>query len=89
MSEPRPPTFLERRNYRRRRAGDAARLLPVLGLFVFILPLFWGDGRDRPLTSEVGLYLFAAWGVLVLIAAWLSRRLMRGRDTPDPKSPGM
>ena len=69
----RPPVFLERARYRRRRLGDAARLLPVLGAALFAFPLLWGAHR-----TVGGLaYVFGAWGVLILLAVLISRLLSR------------
>lgn len=70
--------FLERRSYRRRRLMDAARLLPVLGASLFMIPLLWQDAAvpvadgevDRGVTtSGAYLYIFLAWGILIACAA--------------------
>lgn len=76
MSAPGEPPFLERRSYRRRRLSDAARLLPVLGTVLFLLPVLWAAGPGGT-TARSGLYLFGSWFVLILIAAALSRPLTR------------
>lgn len=66
--------FLERQTYRRRRLIDAVKLVPVLGLVVFVLPLLWsGTGS----TSRGLLYLFIGWGALIILMAILSRRVSR------------
>ncbi|GLS87193.1 hypothetical protein GCM10010873_21670 [Cypionkella aquatica] len=44
MRGPRAPLFLARAVYRQRRWRDAARLLPIFGLFLLLLPLLWGEG---------------------------------------------
>ncbi len=82
------PLFLERRSYRRRRLRDAARLLPLLGAFLLLLPLLWsGDGGgDGAGTARDGLYLFAVWCGLVLVCAVLSVGL--SRDGDDAESGG-
>ncbi|ETX14106.1 hypothetical protein OCH239_05545 [Roseivivax halodurans JCM 10272] len=80
MSErPEPPprsaplVFLERRSYRRRRMRDAARLLPVLGLFAWAIPLLWPQGEDgSPSVSGALIYVFTVWVVLVAVGAVLS-----------------
>ena len=78
MRSPRGPVFLERHGYRRRRLMDAARLLPWIGGLVFLRPLLWASGDDTPPGTGVGgLYLFGAWGVLILAAALLARPLSR------------
>ncbi len=77
MKRARAPLFLERRSYRRRRLGDAARLLPVFGVILILLPLMWSPdatGAAR-LTAWEGVYLFAVWGALIVVAAILSRAL--------------
>ena len=82
MSDETPPVFLDRRSYRRRRLGDAARMLPVLGVVLFLLPAL-GVGAERPTGQIVG--LFAAWGALIVLSAGLSRTLTRGAaEEPDP-----
>ncbi|MFM2389743.1 MAG: hypothetical protein RLZZ437_1298 [Pseudomonadota bacterium] len=87
MRVPRNQVFLGRRSYRLRRLGDAARLLPVLGLILFLLPLFWSPetaGRPR-LTAWDGVYLFAIWLGLIVLSAIVSRKLARIAPQPDPK----
>ena len=75
---PRTPIFLERATYRRRRAMDAARLLPVLGVVLFAVPLLW-NGSDGGLSmARAGLYLFSVWAILLVLAALLARRLGSG-----------
>ena len=83
MREPVEPLFLARRTYRRRRLMDALRLLPWLGAFLFALPLLWRD----PTTAHGLLYLFAGWGVLIVLSFALARALSRDPGS-DPGSPG-
>jgi hypothetical protein len=73
--------FLPRPEYRRRRLVDAARLLPVFGGFLILLPILWapGDGQVRA-TAWDGIYLFAIWAVLVGLAAWLAPGLAGAAD---------
>ncbi len=78
MRRPRPPLFLERQTYRRRRLADAARLLPVLGAILFLLPVLWGPQETPDAdTAAGGVYVFAVWGGLIVAAFLLSRRLDR------------
>lgn len=70
------PLFLEQRTYRRRRMADAARFLPFLGAILFSVPLLWGkEGTSAALTTNVMLYLFLVWGLLVAFSAVISRKL--------------
>lgn len=73
MKRPRAPLFLARRSYRARRLRDAARLLPVVGMFLFLLPMLWApaatEARD---TAPDGIYLFLVWAGLIVIAALLA-----------------
>ena len=80
MSRPPLPIFLERQSYRRRRLGDAAKLIPILGILLFLLPILWaGDAR----TSGGLVYLFAIWGALIVAMAVISRRLMQAEPDAD------
>lgn len=86
MSRPPEPVFLERQSYRRRRLSDAARLMPVVGLVLLILPLLWAD---RATTSGGILYIFSVWAILIGATRLISRRLSdfdpfgEPRETPD------
>ncbi|MEO1556713.1 MAG: hypothetical protein AAFS01_09795 [Pseudomonadota bacterium] len=87
------PVFLERRSYRRRRMMDALRLLPVLGVFMWMLPLFWPTPADGPAAPEtVALstaltYVFLVW--LALIASALSLwTFLRARPEMDEDARG-
>lgn len=89
MKRPARPLFLAPRPYRRRRLRDAARLLPVFGAFLFIVPVLWSPpGEDaRRLSGDV-VYFFANWVLLITSAAAFARGLSRqdtaGReDEPD------
>ena len=93
MSEPRRPLFLERANYRGRRLADAARILPVAGAFLFLLPILWAPAGGAPHgTTDDWLYLFGTWAMLILAAGLIAPRLMRGEDpppadtTPEPQA---
>ncbi|MER5170414.1 MULTISPECIES: hypothetical protein [Thioclava] len=73
MAPAKAPLFLARRSYRLRRVMDALRLLPLLGLVLFVLPGFF---VLRPAhVAVLGLYLFAVWAGLIVVTAILSRRL--------------
>lgn len=76
------PLFLARQGYRRRRIIDAARLLPIFGTVLFLVPILWDlAGPQEPGTeaapqlAERGIYLFTVWAGLVISAAALSSRL--------------
>lgn len=79
----RDPVFLERKSYRRRRLMDAVRLLPLLGLALWMVPLMWGvpnkPGEPTPIADALR-YIFGVW-VLLVLAAWALWR--RTRDTGD------
>jgi len=78
MSDRSDKLFLGRRSYRRRRLIDAARLLPVLGAFLFLVPLLWQASRaDAQQLSLAGqtLYLFAVWLGMVCAAGALAAAL--------------
>ena len=87
------PLFLPRPEYRLRRLVDAARLLPLFGGFLWLLPILWGPqetaARD---TARDGIYLFVIWAVLIGAAATLAPGLANAADDgagepPDDKRP--
>lgn len=86
----RGPLFLKRGSYRKRRLRDAARMLPVLGAFLFALPMLWSDEG----TASDGLYLFVVWFALVLAAAAMAPGLAEevgageAEDARDGRGPG-
>ena len=71
------PLFLARESYRRRRLMDAARVLPVLGVLMFLVPVLWGGGSR---TTSAMLYLFAVWALLILAALGIARALSGRTD---------
>ncbi len=84
----RAPLYLARESYRRRRLTDAARLLPVVGIVLFILPMLWTSPDEGGAgTAGAKLYLFAVWLGLVITAHLLSRALSRPVGGAEPSSP--
>lgn len=84
MKAPRTPQFLGRESYRLRRLMDAARMLPVMGLVLLLLPLMRHSPElESPPTATEGAYLFVVWAVLILAAFLLSLRLRRALDVSE------
>ncbi len=83
MRRPTRPVFLARAPYRRRRLRDAARLLPLLGFLLLLLPILWQDGPDLPRVSDVALYFFGVWAVLILLAAVFASGLKGGEGEEE------
>lgn len=83
MSRERGPVFLARQAYFRRRLMDAARLLPVLGAGLFVLPLLWKSPAEDEgaRTVLVMLYIFLCWIALTGLA-WLVSRRLTGSEPP-------
>ena len=83
MKRPRAPEFLARQSYRMRRLMDAARLLPVFGLVLLLLPLMRPSPvGEAPPTAMEGVYLFSVWGALIAVAVLLSMVLRRALEAP-------
>lgn len=80
------PVFLARQTYRMRRVVDAARVLPAVGLVLFLLPLLWGAKGSL---AAIGIYVFAVWFLLIGAAFAMSRRLARltGGEGEPPEGP--
>lgn len=74
--------FLERKTYRRARLEDAARLLPLLGLFLFIGPIAIQSTQDGFGGNTVSWLLFfmGLWFGLILLAALISRALAKSDE---------
>lgn len=73
MKRSRAPLFLQRGSYRKRRLRDAARMLPILGAILVLLPILWSPGKTAQADTAVdGIYLFVVWFGLVLVAALMA-----------------
>lgn len=84
MRPPHSPIFLARRAYRQRRIADAARLLPFVGAFLLVVPVFWRPAATGTAdTVPAAVYLFAVWALLIAGAALLARRL--GHEESDAR----
>ena len=80
MPRPPEPVFLERQSYRRRRIGDAAKLLPILWLVLFLIPVLWaGEGT----TAGGFVFVFTVWALLIAVVAVVSRYLARSEPPAD------
>lgn len=80
--------FMERRSYRRRRLIDGLKLLPFLGIWLFLLPVFWpGDDSGAPQSMSGALYfIFGVWFALILACAVLVIAI-RWLGSPDEGGP--
>jgi hypothetical protein len=81
MSE-RRTVFLERQMYRRHRLVDAIKILPFLGVVLWMLPLTWErDGPSTISTASATVYIFLVWIVLIMLAAVSAAWLGKGGHT--------
>ena len=76
--------FVEPRNYRARRMVDGLRVLPLAGIFLIAMPLFWGGSEDSIKSSAVMLFLFGVWIFLILLNFFMTRRIGKERGWLDP-----
>lgn len=84
MRGPRSSVFLERQTYRRRRLIDWIKILPLIGLVLWLVPLLWPvEGEARVSSAGAIIYLFAVWFVLVVGKA-VSARALRDAGDMDP-----
>jgi hypothetical protein len=88
MKSGRRPLFLAREPYRQRRLRDAARLLPVLGLVLLLLPLLWAPTGVVAMTSGDVVYFFAVWILLIGLAAGFAPGLRQGDGEDDGEGGG-
>ncbi|WP_295046988.1 hypothetical protein [uncultured Paracoccus sp.] len=71
------PLFLERASFRRRRLGDAARVLPVLATVLILVPVWWVPAQVSFAAGAV--WLFGLWAGLIA-AVWLLHRALLRAD---------
>lgn len=89
----RPAVFLERRSYRRRRMMDALRILPVVGVLLWMFPLFWPTKSESteatgPMAmSDAVFYVFLVWVLLIAASYALYLALRPGDDPPEGSPP--
>jgi len=80
--------YLERRTYRRRRMMDAARLMPLIGMLLFLVPLLWlPEPGESVATSRGVIYIFAIWVILILVSAWIAAKLQPGQEDGAAQEP--
>ncbi|MAN13806.1 MAG: hypothetical protein CL945_03725 [Dinoroseobacter sp.] len=82
--------FLERRTYRRNRLQDAARLAPVLAMFLFFGPVFILTSNTG-ISGETGgwlVYFLGVWAGLVVLSGVLSGALARAFPDEGPDADG-
>ncbi len=77
MAERNEPLFLARDSYRQRRLRDAARLLPVLGVVLLLLPGF------ITITVDAIVYIFSVWALLIVAIGLMSRHLANSGPFED------
>ena len=77
--------FLARSLYRKRRLSDAAKLLPMFGAVLLLLPLLWvhQSAPERSSIATNWVYLFIVWSFLILAAACLAKSLNKFEDGND------
>ncbi len=89
MRRPRRPLFQTPSGYRLRRLHDAARMLPVIGAFLILLPILWAPAETAQRdTAPDGIYLFAVWAGLIVVAALISRGLDPTGEDAGPEDEG-
>ncbi len=66
------PAFLEREVYRKRRLIDALRLLPALGVILFVFPALIQDESGGSTAGRL-IYFFVVWVGLIGLCAVLVR----------------
>jgi hypothetical protein len=80
------PVFLQKASYRQRRLQDAAKLVPLLGAVLWMMPLAWqSDGSGDTENASALLYIFGVWVILIAVTAILSR-LLRSDATHSDKA---
>jgi len=83
MKKPEDPQDLAERAFGRRRLQDAALLLPLTGVMLFLSPLMTLAGHRAGWFGAPAafLYIFGAWACLIVAARWMARRLTRETES--------
>lgn len=82
---PKSAIFLERASYRQRRLRDAALLVPILGVVLWLIPLLWPrDTSDSPGSGVAMIYVFGVWVLLIVLTAAITR-FLRQEDSVSGK----
>lgn len=84
---PNTSVFLERASYRQRRLRDAARLLPLVGAVLWVIPLLWVRNPETAGSAGAMIYIFGAWVILIGVSAVISRRLRPDDPIPPEGAP--
>ena len=89
--------FLERQSYRRRRLIDVARLMPLLGALLLLVPLLWsgagqipgaeGPAAPMPMSGAIT-YVFSVWAALIAGAALFGAGARRWGADDRQSEPG-
>lgn len=85
---PKTPVFLQRAGYRQRRLRDAARMMPFVGLVLWLLPLSWSVGptSDGGVGANGLIYIFGIWLLLIVGSAMLSSRMRPMNEETGPEN---
>lgn len=78
---PQKPVFLALKSYRQRRLRDVARVLPLLGIILWLLPLLWRGDAGK--TGGTLIYIFVIWSVLVILSAVVATRIKVDKSAHD------
>ncbi len=73
------PLFLARAVYRKRSLRDGARMLPIFGFLLLILPMLWPNEASGAWSGWV--YVFVVWAGLIAEAGLISRGLIAPDDS--------
>ena len=76
-----PAIFLERRRYRKQRLRDVAKMLPILGVVLFFVPLLW-QGDEPASNADAVQFMFGAW-LFLIVLTWLIARKIAAADRDD------
>ena len=81
------PDFLEPGRYRLRRLLDAAIVVPVVGLVLWLFPIVRAPASSEELDTVWGIiYLFVVWIGLIAVSFYLSRGIKRAEKAFEPSS---
>jgi len=76
---------LATRSLKARKLRDAALVLPLLGIFLFLTPIpaIFKDPAQTPGIPPIFLYIYGVWLFLIVLSALISSKI-NARDTSEP-----
>ena len=80
---------LAQRSLKARKFRDAALILPLLGIFLFLTPIpaIFKDPAPNAGIPSIFMYIYGGWLALIIISAIISSRITANEKLDQPDDP--